>query len=76
MWFELVATARGNPLHAQAGREIAEAYVAWLADRLPPDHPDPRDTALRVLAVVEGTLMLDALGMVGGEGIEPPTLSV
>ena len=59
VWFDIVsAAAQGQVAHRAAGREILDLYRDWIADR----HPDGPSAAPRLLALVEGILVLDALG--------------
>jgi AcrR family transcriptional regulator len=59
VWFDILsAAAQGQTAHRAAGREILELYRDWIADR----HPDGPAAAPRLLALVEGILVLDALG--------------
>jgi AcrR family transcriptional regulator len=62
VWFDILsAAAQGQTAHRAAGREILELYRDWIADR----HPDGPTAAPRLLALVEGILVLDALGQTG-----------
>jgi AcrR family transcriptional regulator len=59
VWFDILsAAAQGQSAHRSAGREILELYRDWIADR----HPDGPTSAPHLLALVEGILVLDALG--------------
>jgi AcrR family transcriptional regulator len=59
LWFDIVsAAAQGQAAHRAAGQEILELYCGWIAAR----HPDGPAAAPRVLALVEGILVMDALG--------------
>jgi AcrR family transcriptional regulator len=62
IWFDILsAAAQGHGAHRAAGREILELYLGWIADR----HPDGPVAAPRLLALVEGILVLDILGQTG-----------
>ena len=62
LWFDIVsAAAQGQAAHRAAGREIIDLYCDWIAAR----HPDGPEAAPRLLALVEGILVLDALGQSG-----------
>ena len=59
LWFDILsAAAQGNPAHLAAGRAIMEVFVDWVARR----HPDGAQGAPRALALIEGCLVLDAVG--------------
>ena len=59
VWLDIVsAAAQGGADHRRAGGTIMDAYLDWIALR----HPGGRDAAPRVLALVEGVLVLDAVG--------------
>lgn len=59
VWFEIVALAsRGNTTPREAGAKVLRGYLGWISQRL----PDGEDPAL-ALALVEGTLVLDATGL-------------
>lgn len=62
LWFDIVsAAAQGQAAHRAAGQDILDLYCGWIADR----HPDGPKAAPRVLALLEGILVLDALGQTG-----------
>lgn len=59
VWFDIVsAAAQGQAAHRVAGHEILGLYSDWIAAR----HPGGPDAAPRLLALVEGILLMDALG--------------
>jgi AcrR family transcriptional regulator len=59
VWFDIVsAAAQGQAAHRAAGQEILALYCDWIAAL----HPDGPAAAPRLLALVEGTLLMDALG--------------
>jgi AcrR family transcriptional regulator len=63
LWLEIAAlAARGDPFWIAIGRRLAEDMLGWIAARLAPlgGQPD-RETARRVLAQVEGEVMLQAV---------------
>jgi AcrR family transcriptional regulator len=62
LWFDIVsAAAQGQAAHRAAGQEILELYCGWIVAR----HPGGPAAAPRLLAVVEGILVMDALGQGG-----------
>jgi len=62
LWFDIVsAAAQGQAAHRAAGQEILDLYCGWIAAR----HPGGPAAAPRLLAVVEGILVMDALGRTG-----------
>ena len=59
LWFDIVsASAQGQTAHRQAGQSIVTAYLDWVALR----HPQGRAGAARSLTLVEGILLMDAVG--------------
>lgn len=63
VWFEVLAgAARGDPAHAAAARQIASGWHAWLVQVLAAE-PDPAEAASRLLARLEGVLVLHVAGL-------------
>ena len=63
VWFEVLAgAARGDPAPAEAARQIAAGWHAWLVEVLAAE-PDPVKAASRVLARLEGVLVLHVAGL-------------
>lgn len=61
VWLEVVAgAARGDATCRDTGGRILRHFHRWLADRLPPG-----TDAAAVLARIEGTLLIDAVGGIG-----------
>lgn len=59
VWLEIVAVAaKGTSAHRDAGHAIILIFLEWLAKR----HPDGHDGAPRALTLIEGTLIMDAVG--------------
>jgi AcrR family transcriptional regulator len=59
VWFDIVsAAAQGQVAHHAAGQEILSLYADWIAVR----HPEGPAAAPRLLALVEGILLMDAVG--------------
>lgn len=66
VWLEVVAgAARGTPGYREAAARIVTHFHRWLIPRLPPGTPDPEAGAARVLALIEGALVLSAAGDAG-----------
>jgi AcrR family transcriptional regulator len=66
VWLELVATAaRGNPAAEAAAGQILAHFAAWLAQRMPTGTENPAPTAARVLATIEGAVVLSTGGETG-----------
>lgn len=66
LWLEIVAgAARGVPGYGAAAERILAHFHGWLMQRLPPATPAPAATAARVLALIEGALVLSAAGPSG-----------
>ena len=65
VWLELAAkAARGEEPFRTIGAAIAAGFLTWIADRLEVDPPEARAAqALSVLTMIEGAVVLDALGL-------------
>lgn len=63
LWWEIVAGAACDVpgFRAAAERMVGELLV-WLEAQMPADDPDPRGGARYLLVMIEGTLMLSAVG--------------
>lgn len=60
VWFDIVAAAaQGSDLHKAAGMAVMDRYLDWVALR----HPRGRDGAPECVAMIEGLLLFDAVGM-------------
>ncbi|WP_448660188.1 TetR/AcrR family transcriptional regulator [Sphingomonas sp. CJ99] len=60
IWLEMVAAAaRGEAAYRETGERIARLYLDWLAHR----HPAGAAGALEALRRIEGTIVLDAVGI-------------
>lgn len=63
LWWEIVAgAARDLPGFRVAARAMVEQLHAWLEGQMPAGDPDPKGGASYLLTVIEGTMMLAALG--------------
>jgi len=63
LWWEIVAgAARGLTGFAPAAQAIMSELLGWLETQMPEGDPDPRGGARYLLTLIEGTLMLDAVG--------------
>ncbi len=63
LWLDIVSAAgQGSNTHARIGHDMIEGYLAWLAKRLPRDAKNPGPTVSLMLTLIEGTLVLDAVG--------------
>lgn len=59
VWLDIVsAAAQGQAAHRQAGRAIIDVYLDWIALR----HPSGKAGAPFVLTLIEGMLVMDAVG--------------
>lgn len=59
VWLDIVSgAAQGQGPHTAAGARIIDIYIDWIAAR----HPGGRAAAPSALAIVEGVLVLDAVG--------------
>jgi AcrR family transcriptional regulator len=63
LWWEIVAgSARGLPGYSEAAEQMMTRLLAWLEGQMPKDDPDPAGGARYLLVLIEGTLMLSAVG--------------
>lgn len=59
VWLDIVAgAAQGMSAHREAGKRIVLFFMDWLAGR----HPDGENGAPHTLALIEGCLVMDAVG--------------
>lgn len=59
VWLDIIsASGQGQGAHLAAGGKIIEAYLDWLAAR----HPEGRARAPFLLTLIEGILVMDAVG--------------
>jgi len=63
LWWDIVAgAARGLPGYGAAAEEMMAKQLEWLEGQMPEDDPDPAGGARYLMTVIEGTLMLSAVG--------------
>ncbi len=63
VWLDIVSSAtQGSTTHHAIGSAIVEGFFDWLQARLPVGTDDPETTARAMLVVIDGTLVLDAVG--------------
>lgn len=63
LWWDIVAgAARGLPGYLAAAEAMMTKQLAWLEQQMPADDPDPAGGARYLMTVIEGTLMLAAVG--------------
>ena len=63
LWWEIVAgAARGTPGFAAAAQAMMDELLGWLEGQMPAGDPDPTGGARYLLTLIEGTLMLAAIG--------------
>jgi AcrR family transcriptional regulator len=63
LWLDIVsASGQGGAAHGAAGHGVMESFLTWIAGRLPEDLPDPEGAAQLALTLVEGALVMDAVG--------------
>lgn len=63
LWWEIVAgSARGIPGFAPAAQAMMAELLGWLEGQMPVGDPDPRGGARYLLTLIEGALMLGAVG--------------
>lgn len=59
VWLDIIsASAQGSDAHRAAGHGIIGTFLEWIAKR----HPDGERGAPFALTLIEGTLVMDALG--------------
>lgn len=63
LWWEIVAgAARDLPGFRAAAQRMVSDLAGWLEAQMPPDDPDPQGGARLLLTLIEGSLMLAAVG--------------
>lgn len=63
LWWDIVAgAARGTTGFAPAAQAIVDELLGWLEGQMPAGDPDPKGGARYLLTLIEGTLMLAAVG--------------
>ncbi|MBA4008684.1 MAG: TetR/AcrR family transcriptional regulator [Erythrobacter sp.] len=63
LWWEIVGgAARDLPGYREAARGMMHELLGWLERNMPPGDPDPAGGARFLLTVIEGTMMLSAVG--------------
>lgn len=63
LWWEIVAgAARGVEGYLPAAQAIITGLLGWLEGQMPEGDPDPAGGARYLLTLIEGTLMLAAIG--------------
>jgi AcrR family transcriptional regulator len=63
LWLDIVSSAGyDNRSHREAGHGIAAGFHDWVVQRLPLDEPTPHRSAALVLTLIEGLIVMDAVG--------------
>jgi AcrR family transcriptional regulator len=63
LWWEIVAgAARGEAGYCAAAQAMMDELLGWLEGQMPEGDPDPAGGARYLLTLIEGTLMLAAIG--------------
>lgn len=63
LWWEIVAgAARGVAGYRAAAEAMMHELLGWLEGQMPVDDPDPAGGARFLLTLIEGSLMLSAVG--------------
>lgn len=63
LWWDIVAgSARGLPGYREAAEQMMTRQLAWLEAQMPEDDPDPAGGARYLMTLIEGALMLGAVG--------------
>lgn len=63
LWWEIVAgSARGTEGYRPAAQAMMGELLGWLEGQMPAGDPDPAGGARYLLTLIEGTLMLSAIG--------------
>lgn len=64
IWFDILSATMGDkPVHGAVAHRILVGQVAWIAARLPVGTQNPTAQAKAMLAVIQGALVLDLVGM-------------
>jgi AcrR family transcriptional regulator len=63
LWWDIVAgAARGVPGYREAAQAMMTRQLAWLEGQMPAGDPDPAGGARYLMTMIEGALMLSAVG--------------
>ncbi len=63
VWFDILSAAqKGDSVQKRIGHEIMASLHGWLMERLPEDETDAPATAMALLALIEGLVVLNAVG--------------
>lgn len=63
LWWDIVAgAARGLPGYREAAQAMMTKQLGWLEGQMPEDDPNPAGGARMLMTMIEGTLMLAAVG--------------
>lgn len=63
LWWDIVAgCAEGREDYLASAGAMVEVLLRWIEDHLPAGDPNPQGGAREVLAVIEGAMMLRAIG--------------
>lgn len=63
LWWDIVAgAARGVPGYREAAQAMMTQQLAWLEGQMPAGDPDPAGGARYLMTMIEGALMLSAVG--------------
>ena len=63
VWIELVSLAsRGEQPYLAAAGQIAEYFIFWVAERLDLDEAHRMPAAARMIALIDGLILLDCVG--------------
>ena len=63
LWWDIVAgAARGFPGYREAAQAMMTKQLTWLEGQMPEGDPDPAGGARMLMTMIEGTLMLSAVG--------------
>ncbi|QIG55507.1 TetR/AcrR family transcriptional regulator [Altererythrobacter sp. BO-6] len=63
LWWDIVSgSARGNAGYREAAHQMMSRLLEWLEAHMPPEDPDPAGGARYLMTLIEGTLMLSAVG--------------
>jgi AcrR family transcriptional regulator len=63
VWLDIISAARhGAADHAVAGARVIDGFLLWIEARLPDGLEAPSEAARLLLTLIEGTLIMDAVG--------------
>ncbi|MCU4652918.1 TetR/AcrR family transcriptional regulator [Roseibacterium sp. SDUM158016] len=63
VWLDIVSAAgQGGQVQRAAGQQVIDGFLDFITGRLPEDTPAPEETARLALTLIEGVMVMDAIG--------------